>query len=62
MNPTPIILGAALGGGALLCWHGVRRLTNLDLPEAERRKGLWYLNGGILLAAGSMMVFGFVGR
>lgn len=61
MNLAPILLGAALGFGALLCWQGIRRLTNKDLPEPERRRGLWYLNGGVLLAAGSMAAFGFMG-
>lgn len=62
MNLTPILLGAALGCGALLCWQGIRRLTNKDLPEPERRKGLWYLYAGLAATGGSMLAFGFIGN
>ena len=48
------LLGAALGGGALLVLIGFRRLSNRALDEAARRKGFWPLNAGLVLAAVSM--------
>lgn len=62
MNPLPLILGAALGVGVLLCWYGFRRMTNRELADMERRKGLWCLNGGLVLVAGSAAVFSYAGR
>lgn len=62
MNPVPLILGVALGAGALLCWYGFRRMANRELSEPERRKGMWYLNGGLVLAAISAMAFSFLGK
>lgn len=54
MTWLPILLGLALGGGALLSYQGFRRLTNKDLDEAARRSGFWFLNGGLVLMAVSM--------
>jgi hypothetical protein len=48
------ILGVALGGGALLIFVGMRKLTNRELDDAARRKGFWPLNAGLVLAAVSM--------
>lgn len=56
MSWLPLLLGAALGGGALLSYRGFRRLTNKDLDEAERKRGFWPMNGGLLLMAVSMIL------
>lgn len=61
MNLLPIALGAGLGLGIMLCWQGFRTMTNRDLEDAERRKGMWRLNAGLVLAAVSMFAFGYVG-
>ena len=61
MNLLPIALGAGLGLGVLLCWQGFRIMTNRTLEDAERRKGMWRFNAGLVLAAGSMAAFTFLG-
>jgi len=61
MNLLPIALGAGLGLGLLLCWQGFRRMTDKSLEEPARRKGLWRLNAGVVLAAGSMVAFTWIG-
>ena len=61
MNLLPIALGAGLGLGIMLCFQGFRVMTNKELEEADRRKGMWRLNAGLVLAAGSMFAFTYVG-
>lgn len=61
MNLLPLALGAALGLGILLCWQGFRRMTDKELGDGERRKGLWRLNAGLLVAALSMLAFALAG-
>ena len=48
-------LGLLLGLGILLGYQGFRAATDRKLTEAERKAGLWKLNGGIALAAISMI-------
>ncbi len=47
--------GIVLGCGVLLVWRGFRALTDKSLDDAERRRGMWTLNGGIALVAVSML-------
>jgi hypothetical protein len=47
--------GILLGCGLLLMWRGFRAITDKKLDEKERRRGMWTLNGGIALAAVSML-------
>ena len=47
--------GILLGCGVLLIWRGFRAITDKSLDEKERRHGMWTLNGGIALAAVSML-------
>lgn len=55
MSWLPATLGLMLGCGILVGWQGFRAATDKTLAEAERKKGLWKLNGGIALAAVSMI-------
>lgn len=61
MTVVPILLGAVLGLGVLLCWQGFRIMIDRKLRDADRRKGLWRLNAGLVLAVGSMVAFSYVG-
>ena len=56
MSWVPVVLGLALGGGALLTYRGFRTLTNKELEDAKRRSGFWSLNGGLVLMAVSMIL------
>ncbi len=56
MSWTPIVLGVALGAGALLGFTGLRTLMNKQLDEAVRKRGYWPLNGGLVLMAVSVYV------
>jgi hypothetical protein len=47
--------GILLGCGVLLIWRGVRAMTDKSLDAKERRRGMWTLNGGLALAAVSML-------
>lgn len=51
-------LGLMLGLGGLLTWQGLRTLINRDLADADRRKGFWRLNAGLVLVAVSVIAFG----
>lgn len=51
------LFGAMLGGGVLLCWYGLQRLRQRDLPEGKRRQGWWGVNLGLALVAVSMILF-----
>ena len=54
MNPVPIGLGLMLGLGIWLAYGGFQATRDKTLPESDRRKALWRLNIGIVLAAVSM--------
>ncbi len=47
--------GILLGCGVLLIWRGFRAMTDKSLDAKERRRGMWTLNGGIALAAVSII-------
>lgn len=53
----PFALGALLGLGGLLAWRGFRLVADKSRVEADRRKGFWWLNVGLALAAVSMVAF-----
>lgn len=56
----PYILGAVGGGGVLLVWAGFKQLADKAREDAERRKGWWWLNGGIaLIAVSAWLLFQF---
>lgn len=57
MSPIAVASGLALGLGALLAARGLWQLTDKALDEAARRKGYWPLNAGLVLIAGSVIVF-----
>ena len=57
MSPLSLGLGAALGLGVLLVARGLRRLSDKTLDPEARRKGYWALNAGLVLMAGSVVVF-----
>ncbi len=51
MNWQSGLPGVALGLGVVLIFKGIRRLCDKSLDEADRRRGFWPLNGGLLLVA-----------
>ena len=53
----PPLLGVLLGAGALLAWRGFRIVTDKARDAAARRKGFWWLNGGLVLIALSALAF-----
>lgn len=57
MSAHALILGAALGAGVLCALRGVAILADKARPEAARRQGFWWLNGGLALIAISVFVF-----
>ncbi len=57
MSLLPFALGGLLGLGALLAWRGFRAATDRSLNRRARRRGMWTLNGGLALAAASMLGF-----
>lgn len=58
MSWLAVGLGLMLGLGGLLTWLGFRTLINRDLADADRRKGFWRLNAGLVLVAASVIAFG----
>ena len=56
MNWQSGLPGVALGLGVVLIFKGIRRLCDKSLDEANRRRGFWPLNGGLLLVAISIIV------
>jgi hypothetical protein len=50
-DPLPPLLGVLLGAGLLLAWRGFRILADRARAPAARRKGFWWLNGGLALVA-----------
>ena len=57
MNWLSVSLGVLLGLGVLLSWQGFRAIIDKSLNDTERRRGFWKLNGGVVLAAASMIGF-----
>jgi len=57
-NWVPMVLGMVLGAGVLLCFIGLRRMTNKQLEDDKRKKGYWPLNGGLILIALSIYYMG----
>ena len=57
-NWVPMVLGMVLGAGVLLCFIGLRRMTNKQLEDDKRKTGYWPLNGGLILIALSIYYMG----
>ena len=53
--------GILLGCGLLLIFRGLRAITDKSLDDRARRRGMWTLNGGIALAAVSMLGITLIG-
>ena len=47
--------GILLGCGVLLVYRGLRAVTDKNLDDDRRRRGMWTLNGGIALVAVSIL-------
>jgi hypothetical protein len=47
--------GILLGLGVLLAWQGFRAIIDRQQSDEIRHKAMWKLNGGLLLAALSMI-------
>lgn len=58
----PPLLGVLLGAGALGVWHGLRIIADKARDAAGRRKGFWWLNGGLVLIALSVFIFSMRAR
>ncbi|MBK17917.1 MAG: hypothetical protein CMM52_03645 [Rhodospirillaceae bacterium] len=56
MDWDATILGAVFGVGCVFIWRGITVLRNQNIDDANRRKGFWPLNIGLLLAAISMFL------
>lgn len=50
----PYLWGALGGVGVLLCYFGLKRVSDGKRPEAERKRGLWLVNLGVLLIAATL--------
>lgn len=50
----PYFWGALGGLGVLLVYYGLRRVTDKARPDAQRKRGLWMVNAGVLFLATSM--------
>lgn len=61
-DPLPPLLGVMLGAGALLAWHGIRIIADKARDAGGRRKGFWWLNGGLVLIALSVLAFSIRAR
>jgi hypothetical protein len=48
------VWGGLAGVGVLLAWEGIKRLMDKQRPEPQRKAGLWFVNGGVVLIALSM--------
>lgn len=57
MKLEPLVLGTLLGLGVLCAWRGLRILSDKQRDDPSRRKGFWWLNGGLALIAASVVVF-----
>ena len=53
----PMALGLMLGAGVLLAIQGFAAVIDRARPDADRRKAMWRLNIGLVLAAASMLAF-----
>ena len=47
--------GLMLGCGVLLCFQGFQAMTDQTVPDIERKKGFWKLNGGVALVVVSLV-------
>jgi len=47
--------GILLGLGGLLAWQGFKVIINKQQSDEARRRAMWKLNGGLALAALSMV-------
>lgn len=54
----PWVSGAFGGIGGLCVWYGVARLRDGERERADRRRGLWLVNGGVVLMAASLLLLG----
>ena len=45
----PYVLGALGGGGVLLVYYGMRQVIDREREAADRKRGLWMVNGGVVL-------------
>ena len=54
----PWLMGALGGVGGLCVWHGVARLRDRERDTPDRRRGLWLVNGGVVLIAASLLLLG----
>ena len=52
--------GILFGCGVLLVWRGFRAVADKSLDDGSRRRGMWTLNGGIVLIAASMFGITFI--
>ena len=53
----PPLLGGLLGAGVLAALRGFRIIGDRKRAAPERRKGYWWLNGGLALIALSVVLF-----
>lgn len=56
MDWESTVLGGVFGLGCVFIWRGFTILRNKHLDDANRRRGFWPLNIGLLLAAVSMFM------
>ena len=45
----PYILGGVGGAGVLLVYYGMRQIIDKAREAADRKRGLWMVNGGVVL-------------
>lgn len=50
----PYVYGAFGGAGVLLVYYGFRRAVARERAAAERRIGLWMMNGGMVLIGATL--------
>lgn len=50
------VLGAAGGIGLLAIYFGIKKVRDPDRSDAQRRQGLWLINGGLVLMGASMLL------
>ncbi len=48
------LYGVMLGGGVLVAYFGIRRITSAEKADRDRRIGLLMVNLGVLVIAGSL--------
>ena len=60
-DPLAYVYGALGGLGILLLFYGFGRVLDKTKPEAERKSGLWLINGGLLCIAASAALLMWAG-